>query len=88
MVLFLHIPLHNPSGPVSFLYISTQLLYFCIFVFQFFKRQQYASVFFLDHGAGCHALDVGGVYTKHFVEYLYGQNAEDFGSINTGLSAR
>jgi len=46
-----------------------------IFVFQFNKLKRSDSVFRLMPGTGCHVLDFGGVYTKHFVEYLYGRNA-------------
>ncbi|MBO5435209.1 hypothetical protein J6A31_05235 [bacterium] len=38
------------------------------------------SVFKLVPGITCHALDVDGIYTKHFVEYLYGRNVQDMGS--------
>ena len=47
-----------------------------IFVFDFLKKSQYDSVFKLNPSNQCHPLDIGGYYTKHFVEYLYGRNAE------------
>ncbi|MBO5385373.1 type II secretion system protein, partial [bacterium] len=56
-----------------------------IFVFRLLKAKQYDSVFSVSHNSGCHALDYGGVYTKHFVEYLYGQNSEDLGSVRKNL---
>lgn len=59
-----------------------------IFILQFRKRNEFDSVFFINHATGCHALDKGGTYTKHFVEYLYGQNAEGVDSKDTGLDAK
>lgn len=47
-----------------------------IFVFQFEKAKQYDSVFTIKPSSICHPLDFGGYYAKHFMEYLYGQNAE------------
>ena len=44
-----------------------------IFIFQLNKPKTNDSVFSLVPGQGCHALDVGGVYTRDFVEYLYGR---------------
>ena len=47
-----------------------------IFLFQLNKRKPTDSVFSLVPGKACHALDVGGYYTRDFFNYLYGQNAE------------
>ena len=56
-----------------------------IYIFSFQKKKKYDSVFTIAPHTGCHALDYGGVYTKHFVEYLYGQNSEDLGSVHKNL---
>ena len=47
-----------------------------IFVFMLQKKNKRDSIFRLNPTDKCHALDFGGYYTKHFFEYLYGQNAE------------
>ena len=47
-----------------------------MFLFVFEKQKKYDSVFTIKPSSTCHALDFGGYYTKHFFEYLYGQNAE------------
>ena len=47
-----------------------------IFIFQFGKKRLTDSVFKLEPAKYCRAIDFGGYYTNHFVEYLYGQNSE------------
>ena len=47
-----------------------------IFIFEFYKARGTESVFKLIPSNICHPIDIGGYYTKHFVEYLYGRNAE------------
>jgi len=47
-----------------------------IFVFMLNKKSRLDSVFNVIPSFGCNPLDSGGYYTKHFVEYLYGRNAE------------
>ena len=45
-----------------------------MFVFELKKRKRYDSVFVLEPSQRCHPLDIGGYYTTHFFNYLYGQN--------------
>ena len=47
-----------------------------VFIFGLDKSHKYESVFKLIPSKRCHAVDKGGYYTKDFVEYLYGRNAE------------
>ena len=47
-----------------------------IHVFQFERLNKKESVFKISPSPRCRALDIGGYYTKDFVEYLYGRNAE------------
>ncbi|MBO5435224.1 type II secretion system protein, partial [bacterium] len=47
-----------------------------VMVLHYYKRKPLDSVFQLRAHTGCMVLDEGGYYTTHFMEYLYGQNAE------------
>ena len=47
-----------------------------VMVLHYFKRRTLDSVFVLKAHTGCMVLDEGGYYTTHFMDYLYGQNAE------------
>ena len=47
-----------------------------IFLLQFDKDKANDSVFKMIPAGHCRALDFGGYYTKPFMEYLYGLNAE------------
>jgi len=47
-----------------------------IFLLQFNKLNKQDSVFVLEPAVHCRALDTGGYYTNHFMEYLYGRNSE------------
>jgi len=47
-----------------------------IFLLQFDKKKETDSVFKIEPCIRCHPIDKGGYYTKTFIEYLYGRNAE------------
>ena len=45
-----------------------------IFILVFRKLRPVDSVFVVQPGEGCHALDLNGYYTKDFFNYLYGKS--------------
>ena len=45
-----------------------------IFILVFRKLRPVDSVFIVQSGEGCHALDLNGYYTKDFFNYLYGKS--------------